>query len=104
MVVTGRSNDAEDRVAKLKASLSEYLATVKSGDEVLITERGHPIARIVPVSGPGPSVEGLDRLVRAGLIRRPEVPLDRRFWKLARPADPKGAARATLIADREESR
>ncbi|PYN64673.1 MAG: type II toxin-antitoxin system prevent-host-death family antitoxin, partial [Candidatus Rokuibacteriota bacterium] len=35
-------------VAKLKASLSEYLARVKAGEEVIVTERGKPIAKIVP--------------------------------------------------------
>ncbi|MFQ5520338.1 MAG: type II toxin-antitoxin system Phd/YefM family antitoxin, partial [Candidatus Methylomirabilia bacterium] len=35
-------------VAKLKATLSEYLARVKAGEEVIVTERGKPIARIVP--------------------------------------------------------
>ena len=32
-------------VSKLKASLSEYLRQVKAGEEVLVTERGRPIAR-----------------------------------------------------------
>jgi prevent-host-death family protein len=91
-------------VAKLKASLSEYLATVKSGDEVLITEHGRPIARIVPVTASGPSVSGLDELVRAGLLRRPEARLDKAFWRLARPRDPKAAARAALSAERETGR
>ncbi len=37
-------------VAKLKATLSEYLARVKAGEEVIVTERGKPIARIVPLA------------------------------------------------------
>ena len=36
-------------VADLKARLSEYLARVKSGEEVLVTDRGRPVARLVPV-------------------------------------------------------
>jgi prevent-host-death family protein len=36
-------------VSELKASLSEYLGQVKAGEEVLITDRGKPIARIVPL-------------------------------------------------------
>jgi hypothetical protein len=28
-------------VARLKAALSEYLARVKAGEEVIVTERGH---------------------------------------------------------------
>jgi prevent-host-death family protein len=35
-------------VSKLKASLSEYLRRVKAGEEVLVTERGRPIAKLSP--------------------------------------------------------
>jgi len=38
-------------VSKLKAGLSEYLARVKAGEEVIVTERGKPIAKIVPFGG-----------------------------------------------------
>ena len=50
-------------VAKLKASLSRYLASVKRGEELLVTERGKPVARIVPVVPD-------DDARRADLIRR----------------------------------
>ena len=36
-------------VSKLKASLSRYLSTVKAGREIVVTERGRPVARLVPV-------------------------------------------------------
>lgn len=35
-------------VAEAKAHLSEILSQVESGDEVIITRRGRPIARLVP--------------------------------------------------------
>jgi len=35
-------------VTKLKASLSEVLRQVKAGEEVLVSERGRPIARLMP--------------------------------------------------------
>ena len=38
-------------ISDLKAHLSEYLNQVKSGNEILVTDRGKPVARIVPVSG-----------------------------------------------------
>ncbi len=37
-------------VSKLKASLSEYLRSVKAGEEVLVTERGRPIAKLTPAA------------------------------------------------------
>ena len=36
-------------VAKAKARLSEILAEVECGGEVVITRRGHPVARLSPV-------------------------------------------------------
>ena len=43
-------------VSQLKMSLSAYLRQVKTGEEVLITEHGRPIARLLhqfPVGGQG---------------------------------------------------
>ncbi|MBI2467866.1 MAG: type II toxin-antitoxin system prevent-host-death family antitoxin, partial [Candidatus Rokubacteria bacterium] len=34
-------------MAELKAHLSRYLDQVKSGQEVVITERGRPVAKLV---------------------------------------------------------
>ena len=45
-------------VAELKASLSKYLKHVKDGKEVIITERGKAIARVVPFTRSGPSPAG----------------------------------------------
>lgn len=35
-------------IANLKAELSKYLRRVQSGGEVIVLDRSHPIARIVP--------------------------------------------------------
>ena len=45
-------------VAELKVRLSEYLSRVKAGEEVLVTDRGKPVARLVPVGAGGEA--GLD--------------------------------------------
>ena len=37
------------KIAKLKDRLSEHLRAVERGDEVIVTDRDRPIARIVPV-------------------------------------------------------
>jgi len=37
-------------LAHAKAHLSELLNTVESGEEVLITRHGRPVARVVPAS------------------------------------------------------
>lgn len=36
-------------VAQLKSKLSQYLAAVKSGKEIVVTSHRHSIARIVPM-------------------------------------------------------
>lgn len=36
---------------ELKARLSAYLAQVKRGETVSVTERGHVVARIIPAAG-----------------------------------------------------
>jgi len=86
-------------IADLKARLSEYLAKVRAGDEVVVTDRGTPIARIVPLATAG---AGWKELERAGLLRRPVRRLDDGFWARCRPADPQGSVRAALAAEREQ--
>ncbi len=61
-------------IRELKAHLSGYLRDVKRGGEVLISERGKAIARIVPVGAP--SEEGklhasLVKLAQGGRIILP---------------------------------
>jgi prevent-host-death family protein len=53
-------------IRELKARLSSYVHQAKSGASVVITERGTPVARIVPI---GRSLEDrMEDLVEAGLI------------------------------------
>lgn len=40
-------------IAELKARLSEYLSRVEAGEEVLVTDRGRPVAWLVPVGARG---------------------------------------------------
>jgi len=72
-------------VAELKAHLSEHLARVRAGSEVLVTERGRPVARIVPV-GSG-ELDDLERqgVVRAGSMRLPPGFLDEQRPEVAGP-------------------
>lgn len=85
-------------IAELKAGFSEYLARVKAGEEVLITEHGRPVARIVPLSAA--ETPGVEELVRAGILRAPDRPLGDDFFRLPRPRDAEAAVRAGLAAER----
>jgi prevent-host-death family protein len=51
-------------VRELRNGLSRWLVRVKDGEAVTVTERGKPIARIMPVG----ERKGYDELVRAGVI------------------------------------
>ena len=57
---------------KLKASLSKYVREVKAGGTVIVTERGRPVARLVPESPVPTEPSLLDRvnyLVSTGAIK-----------------------------------
>ena len=91
-------------VSKLKAYLSEYLSQVKAGNEVLITDRGKPVARLVPISRTKAAGESLTRMEKEGLIKLGSGRLPKSFWALPRPEDPKGLVRRALIEERGEGR
>jgi prevent-host-death family protein len=53
-------------IRELKTRLSAYLKEVKAGSTLIITERGKPVGRIVPIK---PSVEAqMQELVQSGLV------------------------------------
>jgi len=60
-------------ISDLKARLSEHIACVKRGEEVVVTERGKPVARIVPI-GPGAADDDRVRALVARGILRPGRP------------------------------
>ena len=92
-------------VTKLKASLSKYLARVKGGEEILITERGKPVAKIIPLRRDASAFpEYLLELERAGVIRLGTGRLPEGFWDLPRPKDPEDLALKALLEEREEGR
>ncbi len=93
-------------VAKLKASLSMYLAKVKEGEEVVVTDRGRAIARLVPVAPLSGDRDRVERLARLGTIRLPPQQPTKEwvsmFLDLPRGRDPEGSLLSALIQEREE--
>ncbi|HWG15376.1 MAG TPA: type II toxin-antitoxin system prevent-host-death family antitoxin [Streptosporangiaceae bacterium] len=55
-------------VTELRARLSVWLDMVQHGEEVVITDRGLPVARLLGLD----STATLDRLTAEGVISRPE--------------------------------
>jgi prevent-host-death family protein len=90
-------------VAELKAQLSRFLRRVKAGDEVLVTEHGVPVARIVPIDPASETVEGVRDLERQGLVRLGSGRLPDGLFRLRRGSDPKARVRRALSEDRDES-
>ncbi len=90
-------------VAELKASLSEYLARVKAGDEVVVMERGRPVARLVAVKREEDAEwERLREMERAGEVRIGTGRVPDEFWEMRGIEDPEGKVRAALMEEREE--
>jgi len=91
---------AEVGVRELKAKLSEHLARVKAGATLTVTERGRPVARLVPVE----EVE-IPAHIKA-MIERGEVrwsgqrPLPHRPIPMA----PGGPTAAQMISEGREDR
>lgn len=91
-------------IARLKAALSAYLSRVKAGEEIVITERGQPVARLTPVR---PGLAGRERLTvleREGAIRRGPGKIPESFWTLPRPPDAESLLRAALDEERSQGR
>jgi prevent-host-death family protein len=89
-------------VSQLKVSLSAYLKSVKAGEEVIVTERGLPIAKLCPMAHSNLLSEQLIEMEKRGLLRRGAGKLPKNFWALPRPKDPKGLVRKSVLQEREE--
>lgn len=82
-------------VSEFRARLSDFLARVRAGEEVVITSRGVPVAKLVPVTpgdeasaaagSGGPRAERRGTSGADGSEARREIALFRRLLGLARP-------------------
>ncbi|WP_371327780.1 type II toxin-antitoxin system Phd/YefM family antitoxin [Modestobacter sp. DSM 44400] len=54
-------------VSVLRADLSSWIERARAGEEVVVTDRGTPVARLVPVD----TAPLLDQLVQRGVLSRP---------------------------------
>lgn len=86
-------------IAELKASLSEYLDRVQAGEEILVTDRGRPIARLIGVEESSAEVQ---RLIRRGILRPPAGQLDvERIVNATLCEDPDGRLLRAILDERE---
>ena len=91
-------------VVDVKARLSEYLRVVKAGGQLLITERGVPIARMVPLEDAERKSTRRLRLASAGVLKtgRGRTP---KLLQTPPSGDPIGASVLdALLAERASDR
>jgi len=87
---------AKAGIRKLKNNLKYYISLVRSGEHVVVTNRGHDVALIVPVEGPD-NYSRLMEMVKEGLA----------IWEGGKPIPPEPIAASgkpasvIVIEDRE---
>jgi len=64
------SEMSEVGVRELRNNLSRWLHRVERGDELLVTDRGRPVARVVRAG----SRDALEELIEAGHVALPRFP------------------------------
>jgi prevent-host-death family protein len=76
-------------IRDLRAGLSRYVARVKEGEEIVVTEHGKPVAKLVPLNGE----RKIDRLIREGVV----IPARSRTDWLPEPIEADGDFRLSDI-------
>lgn len=90
-------------ISELKATLSEQLRAVRQGEGILVTDRGIPVARLLPIEPQDdPLAARLAQLERSGVLQRGSGALSEAFFQRSRPADPGASLRAALQDEREQ--
>lgn len=67
------TSDMDVAISELRANLSHWLQRAQAGDEIVVTDRGRPVARVTGIT----VTPILERLIRDGTItpaRRPKRP------------------------------
>ena len=91
-------------ISELKAKLSQYIDAVRSGHEVIVTDRGTPVARLSGVPGARRADARLKDLIRTGRIRPPLRRGRLDFDRHDLPVDPESRALQALLEERRGGR
>ena len=80
-------------IRELRADLSRLVKRVHAGEELVVTDHGRPVARLVPIHGE----RKIDRLIREGRVIPAPNP-----WrgKLPKPIEGEGPLSDLVIEDR----
>jgi prevent-host-death family protein len=77
-------------IRELRNQLSRYLETVREGGEIVVTDHGRAIARLLPLEGP----RAIDRLIAEGIV----TPARQHRRKVTRRSRARGTM-SDLVAD-----
>jgi prevent-host-death family protein len=79
---------------------SKIMRVVRNGEEVTLTERGKPIARIIPITKREDADAAIQRLVASGLLRPATKP-----WRMPpfRPRRMRGPSIVQTIREERDS-
>jgi prevent-host-death family protein len=89
-------------VVELKARLSEFLRLVKAGHEILITERGVPVARVLPLDESERRSTRRRRLAASGTVKPGHGRLPRRLGTAPIGPEVGAGVLAALLDERGE--
>jgi len=80
-------------IRELRADLSRWVKRVRAGEEIVVTDRGRPVARLVQLDGE----RKLDRLIREGVVTPAPNP-----WRgpLPKPIEGVGPLSDIVLEDR----
>ena len=85
-------------IRELRQNASQVLDLVKSGEVIVVTEYGTPIAEIIPIKK-----SKLERLMEEGMVTPAQEPFDAEFWnKTDGPRYPEGLE--LFLKERSEAR
>jgi prevent-host-death family protein len=80
-------------IRELRADLSRFIKRVREGEEIVVTDRGKAVARIVPLDGQ----RKIDQLIAAGIVKPAPRP-----WsgELPKPIEGAGPLSDIVLEDR----
>lgn len=92
-------------ITEAKNGLSALIDRVRSGESILILDRGVPVARLEPVAAFADPTGRLRRLERAGVIRIGDAPAPVDLLRTPAPSlTPGASAVETLLQERRSGR
>jgi prevent-host-death family protein len=95
---------ASATIAQLHDSLDDYLRKAERGEEVIVTNDGLPMARIVPMQYHRELSDHERRMVAEGRMTLAKEPWDPSIFKRERPASSTTSVLEALLEERAEGR